>query len=152
MTSSRALLCSSYGKGYLSTIFLLFFRLASCLEYDFKAFFCALLPTFFNYHFLLAYPGMVSVSCTCSLVCAVPGAAKYKVSWGVGGTTNTSSVNWKQQQGQETRKKHHQIYMHIYVCSQVPGTKGTYEYSFIFSYLPGDAVCQLSGGGCTVNN
>ena len=40
------------------------------------------------------------------------------------------------------------VYIHIYACVQVPGTKGTPEYAFMFSYLvPGAAIHQLSVGG-----
>ena len=36
---------------------------------------------------------------------------------------------------------------------KVPGTKGTYEYAFIFSYLvPGASIYQLSGPGCTTKD
>ena len=35
----------------------------------------------------------------------------------------------------------------MHICSQVPSTKGTYKYAFMFSYLvPGAAIHELSGG------
>ena len=179
------------------------------LEYDFLVFvfFCALLPalstifslfsclaSYFFSHFLIPYPGMVTVSCSRSFVCAVPGAAICQLSGGEC-TINISSVNCKQQvQKSKTNTRtllgvvlvpvaaiyqlsggggvyYKYIKCKLYqvnkytnkkklspntciinnICSQVPGTKGTY--AFICSYrVPGAAIYQLSGGGCTINN
>ena len=47
-------------------------------------------------YFLLPCPGMVTVSCSCPFVCAVPGAAICQLSGG-GCTINISSANCKQQ-------------------------------------------------------
>ena len=44
-------------------------------------------------------------------------------------------------------KKKSQPKIYAYICFQVPGTKGTHEYTFMLSYLvPGAAIYQLSGG------
>ena len=56
-----------------------------------------------------------------------------------------SSVNCEQ--AQKSKKKASNIYAYTYICSQVPGTKGTYEYALILSDLvPGAAIYQLWGG------
>ena len=88
--------------------------------YDFLAFFvpCVLL---FSY-FLLPYPGMVTASCSCCFVCAVPGAATCQLSVG-GCTINMSSVNCKEQVQKNEKKHHHQnLYAYMYIC-MLPGTR-----------------------------
>ena len=85
--------------------------------YDFLAFFCALRPTFS--YFLLPYPGMVTASCSCSFVCAVPGAAICQLA--VGGCTIYIKCKL-----QTTMQKNEKIIttknVYAYIC-MLPGTR-----------------------------
>ena len=111
MTRSRARLCCRGGKrcyrGHLEYDILAFCALLPALSTIFLPFFCALLPTFKN-HFLLPYPGMVTVSCSCSFVCAVPGAAICQLSGG-GVLKYITNVNCKQPV-RKSNERLHQIY------------------------------------------
>ena len=84
---------------------------------DFLVFFCALRPTFS--YFLLPYPGMVTASCSCSFVCAVPGAAICQLA--VGGCTIYIKCKL-----QTTMQKNEKIIttknVYAYIC-MLPGTR-----------------------------
>ena len=81
-------------------------------EYQVMLFF---VPCFLRSSFFLFYHCIVkAVSCSCSFVCAVPGAAICRISGGGGECTmDISSVNCKQQV--QYVLVNHQIYTHIYI-------------------------------------
>ena len=89
--------------------------------------------------------------------------------FGGGCSINVSSVNCKQVQNAKknitTKYVYAYIYciyqvynipgIYIYVCSQVPGTKGTFEYTLSYFHTqPGTRCCYIPTlwGGCTINN
>ena len=86
-------------------------------EYQVMLFF---VPCFLRSSFFLFYHCIVkAVSCSCSFVCAVPGAAICQLSWGKC-TVNVSSANCKQHQVPKSKQKN--LSIHIFI----PGTRCCY--------------------------
>ena len=111
-------------------------------------FFCAF--ALLSSYFLLPYPGMFTVSCSCSFVCAVPGAAICQLS---GRGVYYKYVRCKLQTTTSANIYTciciYIIYTYIYAprCQVQRVRTSIHLHIYIPDLVPGAAIYQLSGGG-----